>query len=625
MKNGKLRKIQIVLVAILYALACIAGYHCNQARREPITRKAVALFDGLLMLGALIAAFYIIRRIAVLVRGWERSGMIVGTRAGVRADGKSRAKSGGKSGKTATDAGGKSGKAVSDAGGKSGMAVSDAGGKAGKRQSKPGAKAGATAAGKSRGFKPGSLYMLFEKHGKLKLFLVMFAIGMVFTCAKYPGIESGGIKYAYQQAMGMDSLVRDLAPVKYPGSYITGHHPVVMTVLFGLFLKAGKAAGHINWGSFALSIAICAFNSWGLSWVLHYFRRILRPLFWDLVFLFMCLNPMFASFNTYIILDGLFATALAVFCCLVHRVYNDPENPSGYRWLTLCAVAIPFIKNQGIYIVLFTLLVLMLLRKRYWKKILICLAMPILVFNILFEGVVMPTCRIAPGGKQEMYSILCQTVANAIVSHPDILQSEEYEAVHKVFPIEDWSIYDRELSDPIKFCYNPQTTSADFGEFLKAWFKIGLKYPGSYSDAVIWQTYGYYSTDVATTGWCWEGTEIVVSNEGDTISGARLRLNHYLVDFFVVVTHNFKQKWLFNIPFSMWMSLCCIVLYRRKQTELIWYLPVALQWMICLLSPVNGCGRYAFIVYLMTPFIMAVCLSTATDEVEEGEAEAAGA
>ena len=184
MKNGKLRKIQIVLVAILYALACIAGYHCNQARREPITRKAVALFDGLLMLGALIAAFYIIRRIAVLVRGWERSGMIVGTRAGVRADGKSRAKSGGKAGKTATDAGGK----------------------AGKRQSKTGAKAGATAAGKSRGFKPGSFYMLFEKHGKLKLFLVMFAIGMVFTCAKYPGIESGGIKYAYQQAMGMDTI-----------------------------------------------------------------------------------------------------------------------------------------------------------------------------------------------------------------------------------------------------------------------------------------------------------------------------------------------------------------------------------------------------------------------------------
>ena len=596
MKNVKLRKIQIVLASVLYALSCLAAYHCSQARREPITRKAVAFFDGLFMLGTVIAAYYLIRWIAQAVRRLERSGAIVGAASG----GTGGARTAGKSGS------GADGKSGAGAGGKSGT--------------KSGVNAGMSAAGKGRSFKPGSLYTLFEEHGKLKLFLVMFAIGMVFACAKYPGIESGGIKYAYQQAMGMDSLVRDLAPVKYPGSYITGHHPVVMTILFGLFIKAGKAVGHINWGSFALSIAICAFNSWGLSWVLHYFRRVLRPFYWDLVFLFMCLNPMFASFNTYIILDGLFATALAVFCCLVHKIYNDPEDPSGYRWLLVCSVAIPFIKNQGIYIVVLTLLAVMFLRRRYWKKILVCLAMPILVFNILFEGIVMPACRIAPGGKQEMYSILCQTVANAIGSHPEILESEEYEAVHKVFPIDDWSIYDRELSDPIKFCYNPLTTSAEFKEFLKAWFKIGLKYPGSYVDAVIWQTYGYYSTDVVTKGWCWEGTEIVVSNEGDTISGARLRLNHYLVDFFVVVTQNFKHRWLYSIPYSMWMSLCSIILYRRKQTDLIWFLPVVLQWLICLLSPVNGCGRYAFILYLMTPFIMAVCVDSATDEAVEAEA-----
>ena len=212
MKNGKLRKIQIVLASVLYALSCLAAYHCSQARREPITRKAVAFFDGLFMLGTVIAAYYLIRWIAQAVRRLERSGAIVG------------AASGGTGGART----------------------------AGRTES-------------SEGFQAGSLYTLFEKHGKLKLFLVMFAIGMVFTCAKYPGIESGGIKYAYQQAMGMDSLVRDLAPVKYPGSYITGHHPVVMTVLFGLFIKAGKAVGHINWGSFALSIVICAFNSWGLS------------------------------------------------------------------------------------------------------------------------------------------------------------------------------------------------------------------------------------------------------------------------------------------------------------------------------------------------------------------------
>ena len=560
MKNGKQRKIQIVLVAVMYTISCLAAYHCNQAKRDLVTKVSVALFDGLLMFAAVIAACYLIRGIAAAVRRLERSGAIVGANSGGTA---------------------------------------------------------ASPNGKLRDFKPGSLWTLFEEHGKLKLFLVVFAIGMVFTCAKYPGIEAGGMKYAYQQAMGMDTLVRDLAPVKYPGSYITAHHPALMTILFGMFIKAGKAVGHINWGSFALSIVICALNSWGLSYVLYYFRKLLSPFYWDLVFLFMCLNPMFASFNTFVFLDGLFATALAVLCCLVHKVYNNPEDPAGYRWLAVCSVAIPFIKNQGIYIVVLTLLVVMLLRRRYWKKILVCLALPILTFNILFEGIVMPACRIAPGGKQEMYSIFCQTVANAIGSHPEILESEEYEAVYKVFPVEDWSTYDRELSDPIKFCYNPQTTSADMREFMKAWFKLGLRYPGSYADAVIWQTYGYYSVDVATTGWIWRGTDIVVSNEGDTISGPRFRFNDHLIEFIVVVTHNFKQRLLFSIPCSMWLSLCSIVLYRRKQTELVWFLPVVLQWLICLLSPVNACARYAFVVYVMTPFIMAVCVNSAADEAEE--------
>ena len=149
-------------------------------------------------------------------------------------------------------------------------------------------------------------------------------------------------------------------------------------------------------------------------------------------------------------------------------------------------------------------------------------------------------------------------------------------------------------------------------EFMKSWFKIGLRYPGSYVDAMIWQTYGYYSVDKKTTGWIWRGSDIVISNEGDTISGPRFRFNDHLIDFIVVVTDNFKQRWLFSIPYSMWMSLCSIVLYRKKQTDLIWYLPVVLQWLICLLSPVNGCGRYAYVVYVMTPFIMAVCLESAT-------------
>ena len=97
MKNEKLRKIQIVLTAALYALSCLAAYHCNQAKREPITRKAVALFDGLLMLGTLIGAYYLIKWIAAAVRRAERSGVIVGAASGGRTGAKATGSSGAKS------------------------------------------------------------------------------------------------------------------------------------------------------------------------------------------------------------------------------------------------------------------------------------------------------------------------------------------------------------------------------------------------------------------------------------------------------------------------------------------------------------------------------------------------
>ena len=153
MKNEKLRKIQIVLTAALYALSCLAAYHCNQAKREPITRKAVALFDGLLMLGTLIGAYYLIKWIAAAVRRAERSGVIVG------------AASGGRIGAQAAGSGAKS---------------------SGKAGGNPGAKSPGKAGGKAcEGFKPGCLYMLFEEHGMLKIFLVLFAIGLFFACLKF--------------------------------------------------------------------------------------------------------------------------------------------------------------------------------------------------------------------------------------------------------------------------------------------------------------------------------------------------------------------------------------------------------------------------------------------------------
>ena len=456
----------------------------------------------------------------------------------------------------------------------------------------------------------GRLFRFYEKRGFLKLFLTFFLIGLVLTVLRYPGIQSGGVKYQYQQFLGMETLVRKLSAVKYEESYITGHHPVLLTVFFGLFIKAGVMLGHPDWGSFALSIVVCALNCLGWAYVLNYFRKILRPFYWSAAFVCLCLNPIFESFNAFILKDNLFATALAVYCCLLHAALSDPPQKGCFRALIGWSVLLPFVKNQGIYIVVLCAAVLLVLRKEFRKQLALCIAAPVLVYSILFSTILMPALKIAPGGKQEMYSIFCQTAANAINQNPEIMESDLYEDIHKVFPVNRWSIYDPELSDPIKFTYNPETSGEDMRRFVIAWLRLGKRYPLSYAEALVNQTCGYYCVDIRTKDWFWYGAEFVISDAGDTISEPLWEHNRNLCDFFLMLANVPRWKVFFNVAVSFWLIVASIIAYDRKRRELMWILPVILEWMFCLLSPVNASGRYAMILYEMAPLTAAASLNS---------------
>ena len=549
MQMKKRRGIQITAASLLYGLSCFAGYCVNYPKRFVGTRITVAVIDAVVFAGIICVFALAGRALARSVRKRESE-----------------------KGNPETGKPGKGNSEKSDVGGR--------------------------------------LCRFYESHGFLKLFLSFFLVGLVIAVSRYPGIQSGGVRYQYQQFMGMDTLVRRLSGTQYEGNFITGHHPVLLTVFFGLFIKAGVMLGHPDWGSFALSIAVCALNALGWAYVLNYFRRYMRPLYWSIAFACLFFNPMFHSFNAYILKDNLFAAALAVYCCLLHSVMANPPGKADIKALVGWSVLIPFIKNQGIYIVILCSLALFVFRKEYRKKLALCIAAPVLVYNILFCAVAMPLLRISPGGKQEMYTVFCQTTANAINQNPEIMESDLYEDLHKVFPVNKWSIYDPELSDPIKFTYNPETTREDMKKFVAAWLRLGKRYPLCYVEAMVNQTSGYYCVDIRTKDWFWYGGEIVISDADNKISGPLWDHNLNFCDFLLMAANVPRWKLFFNVAVSFWLIVAAAVAYNGKQRQLLWILPVILQWMICLLSPVNASGRYAVILYEMAPLIAAVSLNS---------------
>ncbi len=53
--------------------------------------------------------------------------------------------------------------------------------------------------------------------------------------------------------------------------------------------------------------------------------------------------------------------------------------------------------------------------------------------------------------------------------------------------------------------------------------------------------------------------------------------------------------------------MCCLIM--GKKGKVIWIIPIAIQWMICLLSPINGSGRYGMVIYEIVPIILGVTFS----------------
>lgn len=453
--------------------------------------------------------------------------------------------------------------------------------------------------------KSNNIIDFFECNTWLKIFVVLLLVWIPWVIIRYPGVKAGGVDFQIQQFMGLDTRARWLSEIVYEDHYITGHHPVLLTCFFGMFVKFGVMMGNPNLGLFCLSVIVCCINAYGWSWVLKTIKQYIYPKGWFILFLVFTLNPLIMSLNSGILKDNLFATILAVYSLRVLMFLQSENDEANLKYLLIISMVVPFIKNQGIYIVIITTIILLICKPAKVKKLMACIILPILVFNVMFQGILMPALKIAPGGRQEMLSICFQTVAGAINDHPEIIESEEYEAINKVLPLDDWSVYEPENADDVKFRFNQNSTSQELVDFFEAWLKIGIKYPKSYLKAFVLQTYGYYCID-SVNDWRIEGHGIVVSVEGDEITDEYFQKTcTRIYSFLDFCAASDRTKYLFSIPFALWLILCSGVIYRGKNRELLWIVPILVQWLICLVSPVNASGRYGMVIYELAPCFIA--------------------
>ena len=444
-----------------------------------------------------------------------------------------------------------------------------------------------------------------------KTWIMITMCWLPYCIINFPARIGGGSINQIKQFYGLDTRARQLSSIIYEGHYITNHHPALLTYFYGMFFKIGDIIKKTNLVVFIMSCVILLISSLSMSYMLIVIKRYINKKIYFFVCLFLCVYPIFGMYSYTICKDNLYTDALIVFyTCILQIVFEKgaPFDNKKFRYLFfIISALIPFLKNQGIIIVIISLFFISLANKNIGKYLRVNIGIILLLYIVLFNHILMPILKIAPGGKQEILSIPFQQTALYVKQYGEELNEEEYEAINSVLPVNQIaSLYDKNLADPVKFTYRQEATINELVKYFHIWVKQFFKHPGVYFKAFFGITDGYYYiaytemrldfiplkmdfTGISVPNWVWN-LQTKQDNFWNNI--IKIPIIGYLF-------HNAIFSWIMILSFFY-----CIYIKEIKYILII--LPVLLSFGICLLSPANGSVRYALPIIYAFPIYICI-------------------
>lgn len=473
------------------------------------------------------------------------------------------------------------------------------------------------------------LKKLDKKFLKLNIWsitVIFFICWLPNAIAYYPIRFGGGANNQIIQIMGDDTAARNMSKIIYEGHYICAHHPVLLTWFYGAFFKIGHLIGHINLMCFILSlinILICAVC---MSYSINTIAKYVGKNYIITMVLICIIYPMYGIYAHATCKDNIYVAVLLVFETLifktiVSRYYNSDNGDSKNAInnnandnikkdkiiFTIVSVLIPFLKNQGIYIVVLSLIVLAVFVKENRKEFVKNIILTVLIYTVIFNHIMFPALKIAPGGIQEMFSLPFQQTARYFIHYKDQVTDEEREIVDKILPTEKFEeLYIYDNADPVKFKYKKEATKEDLLNYFKVYLIQFKKHPKIYLKAFTDINGRYYLLNKRTI---------------------YIGLNSYIYDFYGMnsapwVENSIKfetevlvrlrriplVQLLFRCAFFFYFMVVSVlaVIFNKKYRQLIIFTPFILSFLVMLISPINGDVRYTLPLIYGVPVFLAL-------------------
>ena len=456
---------------------------------------------------------------------------------------------------------------------------------------------------------------IFEDHVILGVMIIVFLCRLPYLIAFYPCSMSwdGGAQICNF----------------YGRELFTNHHPPLLSFFYGAIAWYSQEWGIPNIGMFTIPLMQTLLSAFAAAKVCELLKYLKTPYWvrWSSL-LYYATFTVWCIFDCTVIKDTLYYPFTMLFTVQVIYCLLDSEKFCNKKknlfLMLLYGVMMSEVRNNGIFVLVFTMPFLIIAVKRRKKFVLGLVTVISLVIVFILDNFLYPSLGVINlESKVDTYCIMFQQTAEYAAKHPDDVTAQEREFLNTMFDYDEMAkVYNPRLADWVKNCLriqegsNEDPTSSTFAsmkkEYLHIWFAQFLRHPLTYIDTFFKCSYGYYYPEVGTykEGMGFYEMDRHMFTEGmhgaaqiESLAPAR-----FILEQISKLEYAPGIGLLYKCGFYTWVVIFAVgyLIAKKRYVDIITIIPAMVNILVCLVSPVNTCIRYAMPTMCMLPVIIAI-------------------
>lgn len=389
---------------------------------------------------------------------------------------------------------------------------------------------------------------------------------------------------------------------------LSNQHPILYNLYtYGLFCL-GRYLWNSNFGLALISLVQMVAMDLVLSKaILMLYKRGTAAWFCRLLAVYFAISPVFATYAFSAIKDTPFSIFLFAFLLQLYELADSNGeifSKNGFRIeMAFNLFGIISFRNNGLFIVAGTAIVLFFAYKKYRKQ-LIVLFMAVSVIQRIITSMLMPDD--AQSLFQEKAGIPLQQIG-AVVSKGEMLTKEQEEYLYRLLPKEEWDNYAPCCSDVLKWNdrFDREYLNQTKGQFLKVWGQLLVDNPSVCMEAYILETYGIWGIETRNK----EQYYIKEIYDNDFGLEHKSPLPQKIVTLvYKYYCNRFTYRYLsMGTAFWILFGVNLWLVYHRRYKIAVVTLPLWILFATLLVAtPIAFCFRYGFVLAMAFPFYITL-------------------